>query len=275
MMSADLDRSPLGHATGYPDTYDPAQLFPVPRAAQRAALGLGAILPFAGSDLWTAYELTWLDPNGKPDVAIATIEVPATSPAIVESKSMKLYLGSFAQTSFENADQVTATIARDLAGATGTAARVALSRPDAFPNQRIDALDGESLDSLPVDCTRYDVDPTTLAAHDRISEEALTTDLFRSVCPITGQPDIASVRIAYRGPQIDRAGLLRYLVSYRRHAGFHEHCVERIFVDILSRCACERLTVYARFMRRGGIDINPFRTNAVLPPPPNVRTARQ
>ncbi|HEY4139272.1 MAG TPA: NADPH-dependent 7-cyano-7-deazaguanine reductase QueF, partial [Casimicrobiaceae bacterium] len=254
-----LDRSPLGHATGYPDTYDPAQLFSVPRAPQRAALGLGATLPFTGSDLWTAYELTWLDRNGKPEVAIATIEVPASSPSIIESKSMKLYLGSFAQSAFEHPDAIAATIARDLTRSTGAAVRVALTSPDAFANQRIAALEGESLDSLPVELTRYDVDPTTLVARGEIAEEALTTNLFRSVCPITAQPDIASMRIAYRGRRIDRAGLLRYLVSYRTHPGFHEHCIERIFGDVLSRCRCEQLTVYARFTRRGGIDINPFR----------------
>ena len=273
--STGLDRSPLGHATGYPDTYDPAQIFSVPRAAQRAALGLDATLPFTGSDLWNAYELTWLDRHGKPEVAIATIEVPASSPSIVESKSMKLYLGSFAQSSFDHSDAVVATIARDLTRSTGAAVRVTLTRPDTFANQQIDPLDGESLDSLPVEFTHYDVDPTTLVARGKIGDEALTTNLFRSVCPITAQPDIASMRIAYHGPRIDRAGLLRYLVSYRTHPGFHEHCVERIFVDVLSRCRCEQLTVYARFTRRGGIDINPFRTNAAVALPPNVRTARQ
>jgi len=274
-MDSELARSPLGHATGYPDTYDPGQLFSVPRAAQRAALGLGATLPFAGSDLWTAYELTWLDRHGKPEVAIGTIEVPASSPSIVESKSMKLYLGSFAQSSFDDADEVAATMARDLTRSTGAAVRVALIRPDAFAQQRIDALEGESLDALAIELTRYDVDPATLASGGEICDEALTTDLFRSVCPITAQPDIASMRIVYRGPRIDRAGLLRYLVSYRRHPGFHEHCVERIFVDVLSRCRCERLAVYARFTRRGGIDINPFRSSDAIAIPANVRTARQ
>ena len=273
--NADLDGAPLGHATGYPDTYDPTQLFAVERAPQRAALGLGAALPFVGSDLWTAYELTWLDRRGKPEIAIATIDVPASSPSIVESKSMKLYLGSFAQSSFEGAGDVAATIERDLAAATGAIVRVKIEGPAAFARERFVELEGESLDALPLESTRYDVDPSTLAAGGDTVDEALTTNLFRSVCPITAQPDIASMRIAYRGAKIDRAGLLRYLVSYRRHPGFHEHCVERIFVDILSRCGCDRLTVYARFTRRGGIDINPFRTNAAGALPPNVRTARQ
>jgi 7-cyano-7-deazaguanine reductase len=273
--NSDLDRAPLGHATGYPDTYDPAQLFAVSRAPQRAALGLTDALPFSGSDLWTAYELTWLDSRGKPAIAIATIEVPASSPSIIESKSMKLYLGSFAQSSFASADAVVVAIERDLAAKTGAKVRVALKDPVTFADERIADLEGESLDTLPIDCSAYEVDPATLSASGAKVEEALTTNLFRSVCPVTGQPDIASVRIAYRGVRVDRTGLLRYLVSYRRHPGFHEHCVERIFVDVLSHCRCERLTVYARFTRRGGIDINPFRTNAAVAIPPNDRTARQ
>jgi len=273
--NTDLDRAPLGHITGYPDTYDPAQLFAVSRAPQRTALGLIGALPFTGSDLWTAYELTWLDPRGKPSIAIASIEVPANSPLIVESKSMKLYLGSFAQSSFDSADQVVRTIERDLAAAAGAPVRVTLVDATTFARERVAELDGESLDTLPVDCSAYEVDPATLIASGETVEEALTTNLFRSVCPVTAQPDIASLRITYRGAQIDRAGLLRYLVSYRRHPGFHEHCVERIFVDVLSRCRCEQLTLYARFTRRGGIDINPFRTNAAAAAPPNIRTARQ
>ena len=272
---ADLGGAPLGHATGYPDTYDPAQLYAVARASQRATLGLGDALPVTGSDLWTAYELTWLDPRGKPEIAIATIDVPASSPSIVESKSMKLYLGSFAQSSFESAQDVAMTIERDLSSATGAQAVVKLLSADAFARQRIAELEGESLDSLLIEPAHDSVEPAALHAQGKTVDAALTTNLFRSVCPITGQPDIASMQIAYRGPEIDRAGLLRYLVSFRRHPGFHEHCVERIFVDILSRCHCERLTVYARFTRRGGIDINPFRTNAGLASPPNLRTARQ
>jgi len=271
----DIGRSPLGHATGYPDAYDPAQLFTVPRAPQRAALGLTGALPFSGSDVWTAYELTWLDSRGKPAIAIATIEVPAESPSIVESKSMKLYLGSFAQSSYALPENVATMIARDLAAAVGARVRISLRDPTDFGAERFAELEGESLDGLALDCSAYEVDPTSLVVGNKRAGEALTTNLFRSVCPITGQPDIASVRIAYRGPRIERAGLLRYLVSYRRHTGFHEHCIERMFVDIAARCRTERLTVHARFTRRGGIDINPFRTDAASPPPQNVRTARQ
>ena len=268
-------RSPLGRATGYPDKYDRSQLFAVPRAENRAELGIWDALPFSGADIWTAYELTWLDPLGKPAVAIATIEVPASSPFIVESKSMKLYLGSFAQSPFGSATALVQLIERDLSAVAGAPVRVAVRDDQSFASERIADLDGESLDELPIDCSEYEVDPTLLKHLPGEADEALTTNLFRSVCPVTAQPDIASLRVAYRGPRIDRASLLRYLVSYRRHAGFHEHCVERIFMDLVARCACERLTIHARFTRRGGIEINPFRTNANEAVPPNVRTARQ
>jgi 7-cyano-7-deazaguanine reductase len=266
---------PLGHATGYPDTYDPAQLFAIARAPQRAELGLGEALPFAGSDVWTAYELTWLEASGKPAIAIATFDVPAASPSLIESKSMKLYLGTFAQTSFASPAAVTATLARDLAARIGAPIGVTLRPPAAFADERFAELPGDSVDAQDVACVYDAIDTRALTAGVEMVDEALTTNLFRSVCPVTGQPDIASVRIAYRGPRIARAGLLRYLVSYRRHPGFHEHCVERIFVDIAARCVPAALTVEARFTRRGGIDINPFRTNASLAAPPNVRTARQ
>ena len=280
MTSADIGAgelrdAPLGHATDYPDRYAPSQLYPVARAPQRAALGIRDRLPFAGVDQWTAYELTWLDERGKPQVAMASFGVPIESPSIIESKSMKLYLGSFAQTRYARAADLAATIERDLSAAAGAPVAVALQGPEAFAAQTIRELEGEILDGLPVACDAYDVDPALLAANADVVAETLATNLFRSVCPVTGQPDIASLQIAYRGPRIDREALLRYLVSYRCHAGFHEHCVERIFVDVAARCGCEALTVLARFTRRGGLDINPFRSNAGVPPPPNVRTARQ
>jgi 7-cyano-7-deazaguanine reductase len=273
---AELAHAPLGHPTRYPDAYAPALLCPVPRAPQRAALGIAGDLPFDGADVWTAYDLTWVDPRGRPQVAIATLEVPAGSPAIVESKSMKLYLGSFAQTRFDAAGDVTAAITHDVSAAAGAPVRVMLDRPGRFGAITLRELDGTDLDALDIGCSVYDVDPSLLetGAGDRIAE-TLRTDLFRSICPVTGQPDLGSVRIAYEGAPLDRSGLLRYLVSYRGHAGFHEHCVERIFMDIRARCAPERLTVEARFTRRGGLDINPFRTDAGAPVPANVRTARQ
>ncbi len=271
----ELRAAPLGKPSGHPDRYAPALLFAVPRAPQRAALGLGARLPFSGSDVWTAYELTWLDSSGKPQVALATFDVPADSSSIIESKSMKLYLGSFAQTRFAGMTEVAEAVERDLAAAAGARVGVALHGPTGFGMQAIRELEGDSIDDLPIACETYEVAPEFLTAGSETAAETLTTRLFRSVCPVTAQPDIASLQLTYRGPRIDREGLLRYLVSYRCHAGFHEHCVERIFVDVASRCRCEQLTVLARFTRRGGLDINPYRTNAGTPPPANVRTARQ
>ena len=272
---ADLAAAPLGHATDYPDAYTPAVLYALPRAPQRAALGAGDALPFTGVDLWTAYELTWLDPRGKPQIAVATLAIAAESPRIVESKSMKLYLGSFAQSRFPGADAVRAALARDLGAGVGAPVVISLQDP-ATHGARVRApLAGTTLDTLDVDCAAYDVDASLLANAPGDASETLVTDLFRSVCPVTAQPDIASVQVAYEGPAIDRAALLRYLVSYRCHAGFHEHCVERIFVDVKRRCGARRLSVYARFLRRGGLDINPFRTDAGAALPDNVRTARQ
>jgi 7-cyano-7-deazaguanine reductase len=270
-----LAASPLGHATDYPDAYDPALLFPVARAPQRAAIGIADALPFVGADVWTAFELTWLDRHGKPAIAIASFEVPATSTAIVESKSVKLYLGAFAQTRFDDAAAVVAAIEGDLTRATGAAVRVALTLPAQFSELRLAAMAGESLDALPLIVDRYELDPAALTVTGGEASESLRTDLFRSVCPITGQPDFASVAISYTGPRIDRTGLLRYLVSYRCHAGFHEHCVERIFVDVQRACGCATLSVSARFTRRGGVDINPWRTSIGMPPPGGGRMARQ
>jgi 7-cyano-7-deazaguanine reductase len=271
----DLGASPLGHATTYADAYDPRLLFPVERAPQRAELGFGGVLPFRGVDLWTAYELSWLTPDGKPDVAIATFAVPAESPLIVESKSVKLYLTAFNQTRFAFAADVATAIARDLSGATGAAVGVTLTPASEFAAIEHAELDGECLDVLPLAFDRYVPEPDALTTAGPEVSETLYTRLFRSLCPVTAQPDYASMQIRYRGMQIDRAGLLRYLVSFRRHPGFHEHCVERIFADVWRRCRPESLSVYARFTRRGGIDINPYRTSGDAPAPANTRTARQ
>ena len=274
-LQDELAAAPLGHATDYPDTYDAALLFAVPRALQREEIGIGDELPFAGADVWNAYELTWLDPRGKPQVAIASFVVPASSPAIVESKSVKLYLGSFAQSRYADAGAVADAIGRDIGGAVDAPVRVQLIAPADFARQSLAPLAGTSIDAADTDCATWEVDPRLLAAGGEAVAETLTSDLFRSVCPVTGQPDYASVAVAYRGPRIDRAALLRYLVSYRQHAGFHEHCVERIFVDVKSVCRCDALTVHARFTRRGGVDINPYRTDADARVPANVRMPRQ
>jgi 7-cyano-7-deazaguanine reductase len=271
----DLRDSPLGHATTWADAYDARLLFPVERAPLLAELALGPALPFSGVDVWNAYEVSWLDARGKPEVAIATFTVPAESPRIVESKSVKLYLTALNLTRFASRDDVAATIVRDLAAATGAAVGVTLTAPEGFAALPRAELEGECLDALPLDGADAQPVPEALSAGGSTVAETLFTRLFRSVCPVTGQPDYASVKVRYRGARIDRPGLLRYLVSFRRHPGFHEHCVERIFADLRRRCRPESLAIHARFTRRGGIDINPFRTSGGEPAPPNARTARQ
>jgi 7-cyano-7-deazaguanine reductase len=225
--------------------------------------------------VWTAYEVSWLDAHGKPEVGIATLEVPAQSPRLVESKSVKLYVTSLNQTRFASGSEVSTAIARDLSRATGATVGVTLTLPPDFAMLRHGELIGECLDELPLAVEHYELSPESLAAAGPSVAESLHSRLFRSVCPVTGQPDYASVQFTYRGARIDRGGLLRYLVSFRRHQGFHEHCVERIFTDVWRRCRPEALSVHARFTRRGGIDINPYRTSGDEPPPPNARTARQ
>jgi len=269
------DESPLGKPTDYPDRYDPSLLFAIPRAAQRASLGLGDVLPFDGADLWTAYEITWLEPGGKPALAVGYFRVPADSPCLVESKSLKLYLGSFAQEPLAGRDEAAARIAADLERACGAAVGVRLLPVEEVTGYRVDSAPGESLDEIASSVEVYVPEPAFLVAGGASVEETLHSALFRSRCPVTGQPDYADVMIRYRGPRIDRTGLLRYLVSYRRHAAFHEACVERMFVELSERCATSKLSVYARFLRRGGVDINPFRSNFEPPPSDFERSARQ
>ncbi|PWK92289.1 NADPH-dependent 7-cyano-7-deazaguanine reductase QueF [Fulvimonas soli] len=271
------EHSPLGKATVYADRYDPALLFPIPRAPKRAELGLHGALPFRGVDVWNAYELSWLDARGKPRVALAEFRVPADSPNIVESKSFKLYLNGFAQERVADEEALAATLARDLSAAAGAPVGVALHAPSARGLPFAD-LDGDSIDALELDLDDYG---PPKAGHLRADasaaevEETLVSDLLRSNCPVTGQPDWGSVQIRYRGAPIDRAGLLRYLVSFRTHSEFHEQCVERIFVDVMARCAPRELSVYARYTRRGGLDINPFRSTDPQAAPGNPRGARQ
>jgi 7-cyano-7-deazaguanine reductase len=268
-----LDGSPLGKPTAYPERYEPGLLFRIDRAEQRRAIGVQGALPFGGVDLWTAYEITWLDPDGKPRVAIGTFRVPCDSPMLVESKSLKLYLGSFAQEPVATQDEVARRIQADLSAACGARVAVALTAPERAG--AVTDLPGESIDATPIAPIAYEPDPAALGLAGSVTDETLRSALLRARCPVTGQPDCGDVMVRYRGRRIDRAGLLRYLVSYRGHAAFHESVVERMFVDILERCAPQALTVYARFLRRGGIDINPFRSNFEADPPPGGRTARQ
>jgi 7-cyano-7-deazaguanine reductase len=270
------EHSPLGKHTAYADRYDPSLLFPIPRQAKRDEIGVHAPLPFHGMDIWNAYELSWLDMHGKPVAAVAEFHVPATSPNIIESKSFKLYLNGFAQEPVANAAALSALLQQDLSRAAGAPVMVHIREPRAAKHPFAD-LDGESIDGLPVQIDDYGPPKAEYLHADTsgdVIEETLISDLLRSNCPVTGQPDWGSVQISYRGPAIDREGLLRYLVSFRTHNEFHEQCVERIFIDVMQRCRPERLSVYARYTRRGGLDINPFRsTDKAMPG--NARGARQ
>ena len=289
------EQSQLGKATAYPDQYAPQTLFPIARQPQRSELGMtaGTALPFTGADLWTGYELSWLNPRGKPQVALVQVAVPCETPCIVESKSFKLYLNSFSNSRFASADEVRQRIAADVGaavwqpvasvsqqapgGAPPPTVGVRLVLPEQFAAQAMQELEGLSLDRLDVECSDYQPAPHWLRADtaEAAVTETLTSHLLRSNCPVTHQPDWGDIQISYSGAPIDQEGLLRYIVSLRNHNGFHEHCVERIFMDILRHCRPSRLTVYARYTRRGGLDINPLRTNHPGPLPPNVRTARQ
>lgn len=276
----DVSESPLGRRVEAPSAPDARVLYPVARAQARAEIGLNAeTLPFTGADIWNAYELSWLDARGKPVVAIAELRVPADSPNLIESKSLKLYLNAYAQTRFDAAVDLRNAIARDLGNAAGAPVEIILTESEDFPKQAVSELPGSSLDTQEIVIGDYGPpQPEYLRANVRARqiEESLTTRLFRSLCPVTGQPDWAAVQIRYIGAPIDSAGLLRYLVSYREHRAFHEACVERIFADVMARCAPRALSVYARFTRRGGLDINPWRaTPGYAMPPLNVRTARQ
>jgi len=269
------DHSQLGKATVYADRYDPGLLFPIPRAAKRAEIGVGDPLPFHGIDIWNAYELSWLDAHGKPQLAVAEFRVPASSPNIIESKSFKLYLNGFAQEPLASAEALCTVLQRDLSAAAGATVAVTLHPARTAAHVFAD-LDGTSIDELPITLDDYGPPKADYLRADAGAsvEETLVSDLLRSNCPVTGQPDWGSVQIAYRGAPIDREGLLRYLVSFRTHTEFHEQCVERIYTDVTARCAPERLSVYARYTRRGGLDINPFRSS-VPAVPQNLRGARQ
>ena len=274
----------LGRSTSYPSCYDASLLEPLPRAPKRTELGLGAQIPFTGADAWTAYELSWLNARGKPQAAIARVTVPCESPHIIESKSFKLYLNSYNGTRFASASDVRDRLLADVnaaiwrGSAMQASASVRLTLPEDFGAEGFQELAGLSLDRLDIDCERYGPPAPELleaALHEQPVQETLTSNLLKSNCPVTGQPDWGSVQIAYSGPQINQAGLLRYLVSFREHSEFHEQCVERIFMDITRRCRPARLLVQARYTRRGGLDINPWRASHPQAAPANVRTARQ
>ncbi len=262
----------LGQSQAYPDTYSPDLLYPVPRSLGREALS--ADLSFTGFDRWTGFELSWLAPSGKPQAAIFEVDFAVDSENIIESKSFKLYLNAFNQTLMSKAD-IQETLLEDLSRVSGKPVQVRLFDPEAYPLQEPEGY--TLLDALDVSCTDYEVNPALLQVTPsaNVVTEKLKSHLFRSLCPVTSQPDWASVYIEYTGSSMDHASILAYLVSFRKHQGFHEQCVEMIFQDILTRCQPEALTVFARFMRRGGLDINPMRTNIKKRIQDHIRTARQ
>ncbi|MBB3192416.1 NADPH-dependent 7-cyano-7-deazaguanine reductase QueF [Halomonas cerina] len=270
-----LAHAPLGRVSAYPEHYDAGLLHPIPRAANRRPLGIeeGA-LPFVGEDEWHAFELSWLNARGKPLVAVARFRLPADSPDLIESKSWKLYLNSLNQARFASRAQVVETLERDLAATAGAPVSVELFgvEDEALMPRR---LPGTCLDDLDIEVSDYSPSAEHLRVGDEIVEETLTSHLLKSNCPVTGQPDWGSVLIRYRGPRLDREGLLRYLIGYRQHQDFHEHCVEHIYMDLMTRARPERLLVLARYVRRGGLDISPWRATPGERPPESLRLARQ
>lgn len=275
-----MNHNPLGRQTDYVSVYAPHLLFPIPRADSRELLGLGDTLPFYGMDIWTGYELSWLDGLGKPVVAVAEFFIPCTSEFIVESKSFKLYLNSLNQTRCENVAEVEALVAKDLARITNSDVRVNVTPLVSFACTishltEIAEVKGELLDDLVVAVDTYYPAPELLTTEVGAVDECLVSHLLKTNCPVTGQPDWASLVIRYKGNKIQHENLLRYIISFREHQDFHEHCVERIFSDIARVCKPEVLTVYARYTRRGGLDINPFRSSNPDEKPELLRLIRQ
>ena len=272
------EQSPLGKSSAYVSVYTPSLLFPISRLPKWRELGLNPDdLPFTGADVWNCYELSWLTPSGKPEVAGAEFVFPITAQRIVESKSFKLYLNSFNQTVFGDRHEVLRTLESDLSVAAQGPVMVKLLTMDQLYRKGMVELPGECLDDLHVEIDHYEYDASllTLVPAARRTRETLYTHLFKSNCPVTGQPDWGSVVISYAGAEVDRKSLLKYLLSFRQQADFHEQCVERIFTDLYTLLgSCCELTVYARYVRRGGLDINPYRsTEPGLPD--NFRLARQ
>ena len=268
--------SNLGPA-GRSGEHSPNLLQSIPRAEGRDRLGIAGALPFAGEDIWNAYELSWLDTGGKPMTATGEFRIPANSSNIIESKSLKFYLNSLNGCRYESPEAVRGTLAADLGRACGARAQVRL-HASAFAGTPAQGEPvGRCIDTEQLDEPSYDLDPGLL--RDKVdsnfqTSETLHSNILKTNCPVTGQPDWATVMIRYTGPKIQHGALLAYLVSYRNHAEFHEQCVERMFVDIERYCRPTALSVYARYLRRGGLDINPFRSNFETPPP-NIRLLRQ
>ncbi|AOE50424.1 NADPH-dependent 7-cyano-7-deazaguanine reductase QueF [Kangiella sediminilitoris] len=267
---------PLGKEVSYPEEYDASLLFPVARQVKRDELGLDKKLPFHGSDFWNGYELSWLNKKGKPQVAIGVFEFAHDTANIVESKSFKLYLNSFNQARFQSWEEVEKRLHHDLTKAANGEIQVSLYSLSDY-QQKFPVIQPEAMliDELDIEVKDYDYDANLLKTDTGVVSEMLQSDLLKSNCLITSQPDWATVFIEYKGQQINHESLLRYLISFRNHNEFHEQCVERIFTDIMDLCQPEELTVYARYTRRGGLDINPWRSNAKGHTGKNSRLVRQ
>ncbi|HFH3443644.1 preQ(1) synthase [Pseudomonas aeruginosa] len=276
-MQHSAEHSPLGKTSEYVSSYTPSLLFPISRTAKWAELGLSAeTLPYRGVDIWNCYELSWLTPAGKPVVAIGEFSIPADSPNIIESKSFKLYLNSLNQSAFDSREALRAVLQKDLSAAAGAPVGVRLRSLDEVAEEGIGRLPGRCIDELDIAVDGYEQPRPELLRCDagRIVEEQLYSHLLKSNCPVTGQPDWGTLVVDYRGPALDPASLLAYLVSFRQHQDFHEQCVERIFLDLQRLLQPQALSVYARYVRRGGLDINPYRSLAEVAPD-NRRLVRQ
>ena len=276
-MHPAAEDSPLGKSSEYIATYTPSLLFPIPRAAKWAELGLSAeTLPYQGVDFWNCFELSWLLPSGKPVVAMGEFAIPADSPNIIESKSFKLYLNSLNQSVFSSADELVTVLVQDLSAAAGKPVGVRVRSLAEVTADGVQAAPGICIDELDVAISNYAQPQPELLRCDaaRVVEESLHSHLLKSNCPVTGQPDWGTLVVEYRGLALDHASLLAYLVSFRQHADFHEQCVERIFLDLQRLLKPEHLMVYARYVRRGGLDINPYRSSGPISPD-NQRLVRQ
>ena len=264
----------LGKKSDYETYYNPNKLFPIPRQIKRNEIGVPEQFPFKGADIWNHYEVSWLNRKGKPQVAIAEIIYGCESPCIIESKSMKLYFNTLNNTKFDDIETVRKTVEDDISKCVGLQAQVSLSLLDGNENVMLKGFDGQSLDGLDIEITSFNVDKNLLSTSEERVEEVLFSNLLKSNCLVTNQPDWGSIKISYRGRKINREGLLRYIISFRDHNEFHEQCIERIFMDIQERCQPESLTIYGRYTRRGGLDINPVRSTEKIQPK-NIRNKRQ
>ncbi len=277
IIKHELEQAPLGKTSAYVQQYTPGLLFPLARINKRKEIGIDSTdLPFFGFDEWTAYEVSWLNSNGLPQVAIARFYIDCRSEFIIESKSFKLYLNSFNQTQFASWQAVESALQSDVSTAVNYEAVVCLQTLQAAREVSLITWDGICLDQLDIACSNYQVDSSLLQTDiAEVCDEVLYSDLLKSNCLVTGQPDWGSIRVCYSGKSINKESLLRYIVSFRNHNEFHEQCVERVFKDIMTLCSPAKLLVEARYTRRGGLDINPLRSTDQTDISNGVRLVRQ